>query len=156
MDATQLKIDNIVTINNPEHWPHLRGVPMRVKKIETIEDYSINLVFPASKNKVGVKDSDGEVYNQIEQFIEGIPLNKENILKIEGFSEFALETHQLGIKDYQLRFTGKSGTNHIIIIRFIDDKVYAWLDEKRVVIECMHDIQNMYFWLTKEEIKITL
>lgn len=154
MDATELRIDNIVTINNAEHWPHLKGIPMRVKKIVVIEDYGIKLLFRDSKHKVGVKDSNGEIYNQIEQFIEGVPLNKDNILKIEGFLKFALETHELGIKNYQLRFTGKSGTNHLITIRFIDDKVYAWLDENKVVIEYMHDIQNIYFWFTKQEIKI--
>ena len=99
---------------------------------------------------------DWDSRNLIEGAIQPYRLNKNNILKIEGFLEFALETHELGIKNYQLRFTGKSGTNHLITIRFIDDNVYAWLDENKEVIKYMHEIQNIYFWFTKQEIKITL
>lgn len=76
MKATDLRIGNLVTVNNPEFWPQLKDVPLSIysitpnKSIKNDEcSYSIGLISLNDRDNITMP-----LYDQMIEFIEPIPL----------------------------------------------------------------------------------
>lgn len=145
MEASHLRIGNLVTINNPDCWPEEAGKPMevtgitRTQYIEKGEWFSINVV-----STIGEWP---ELFSQYEKFIEPIPLTAE------WLERFGFE------KDSEITFHICSNNNHLVYIYF--EKVrncYAMIYNATqfCVIEHVHQLQNLYWCLCGEELKINL
>lgn len=79
MKATDLRIGNLVTVNNPEFWPQLKDVPLVVYSItpnRSIKNdewsYSIGLISLNERDNITMP-----LYAQMIEYIEPIALSKE-------------------------------------------------------------------------------
>lgn len=77
MKATDLRIGNLVTVNNPDFWPQLKNVPLSVysitpnKSIKGDEwSYSIGLISLNERDNITMP-----LYAQMIEYIEPIPLD---------------------------------------------------------------------------------
>lgn len=148
MKANELIIGNIVTVDNPQFHPNLKDVPMVIKGIHTTErGYAVKLEHLIPSDDIFTE------YSQLIQFIIPIPLTEEILLKA-GF-----EKHRKG---YSLNVGGES------FDYYIKDKFVIWDHKHRgyslesirsqgfIFYKYLHQLQNLFFALTGEEIKIEL
>lgn len=73
IQAKELRIGNLVTIENKKSWPNLSGKPMKVIGIEERLDRR----FPKSRHTVKLEE-----YSQFEEFISYIPLTPKILERI--------------------------------------------------------------------------
>lgn len=139
MKASELRCGNIVTINNPKYYPEFIEYECKVIGVEEKEHTS----FPESKHTVKLQYG-LNTYNQFEEFIEPIPLTEEWLLRF-GYTQnktaadmFEDET-RLNIWRSPNDFNG-----------FIAD----WDALTLRAIEFVHQLQNLYFSLTGEELTL--
>lgn len=147
MKSNELRIGNYVLIENEQH-EHVKGAFMRVQGIEKIH--------MSQKEKEWFSDSDSSIsvictsgdwvcnsFNQYNQFIKPIELTEEILLKCgfvkDEFDNWENET-RLGLYKPEE----------------FDGYLSIWGDS--TVGECnyLHQLQNLYFALTGEELKINL
>lgn len=123
MEASELRIGNWVQINN-EYWPNLKGVNFKVTSIEcsAFTLYSIK----------GVGNSN---YNQYDYNIEPIPLTEDWLLKF-GFEDVPTGNYW----------------NQKLCIHIYSNEFYILQEQGRVFIQYVHQLQNLYFALTGEEL----
>lgn len=157
-------IGDLVTIDNKKSWPNLKGVVMTVFSISEVTD-SIRLVsFPLSKFTVGVRDLDGNEYNQFEEFIQPIKLTEEILIKNCGFTKYTwFNGCFINTKhgDLMIRFFGNE--IHLFFTNIMYDSQGMKFKNPRYVgntnstqnIKYLHELQNLYFALTKQELEIT-
>jgi len=73
MNIAELRIRNLVTIDNPNAWPDLKGVPMIVTGIST----RVNIPdFPKSNGGVTLERG-YDTYSQFNEFIKPIPITED-------------------------------------------------------------------------------
>ena len=154
MDARELRLGNLATINNPEYHPQMKDVPMVVTSISELQGnldpepyYSIRLE-QVNKNKY-----EWCVFSQMNKYVEPIPLTKYWLLR------FGLEKREQGVCDYF----------HIGINELTHDWLFdlVWLKKieggyedfpfyrnGKFIIRYVHQLQNLYFALTGEELTI--
>lgn len=140
MKASELRIGNYVTIDNPLAWPNMKDVPLAVNGVRAFNDED----FPESTGDVSLQDGE---YCQFDEFIKPIPLTEEWLLKF-GFR------HDLDQEIW----------NHDnICISYLAErlergfKLYANHEyEIGVPFKYVHQLQNLCFALTGEELTIKL
>jgi hypothetical protein len=139
LEARELRIGNLVTINNNGSWPEMKDVPVfvtGVSECQSLNDedgtfYSVNV------SKVDIVKS---TYSQFIKFIEPIPLTEEWLERF-GFKVFPWGWVKKSNKDFgvRLRLTSfsyeVSGNNAVLL-------VYA------------HQLQNLFYALTGEELEL--
>lgn len=139
IDPKSLRIGNTVTIENPDAWPELKGVPMSVigvKLSEHDED------FPESTAHIDLADSDRQEYCQYSQFISGIPLSEQELIRL-GFKI----DHECNEYSY---YDGCE-----INLRKQHDNFYSVMEIKMdgfKLLEFVHDLQNLKYDLTGTEL----
>jgi len=139
MKANELRIGNLVTVNNPEYYPKLKGVILRVTSISpNRDDYSIGLEHINQKPNTYYQS-----YSQFIKFIEPIAISEKLIVEF-GFENNELELGRwtfakfwFNVKSGQLRLVDKSG------LLLTHDNL-----------KCVHQLQNLYFALRNEELAI--
>ena len=135
MKANELRIGNLVTVNNPEYHPKLKGVILRVTSISlNSDDYSVGLEHINQKPNTYY-----EAYSQFVRFIEPIQLTEEWLLK------FGANKYEFEHKENQYRIE-----NMLFVIReniFFD---YG----TGVKLQFVHQLQNLYFAINSEELTI--
>lgn len=145
MKASELRIGNWVTINNPKAWLEMKGKPLQVEGVENRVDDS----FPKSTGSVSLTDNDWQTYNQFDEFIEPIPLTEEWLLK---FRFGKSDEHEMGhnIRDdfhfyYDYHFK-----------KFRIESGHAKRDNyfQELPIQFIHQIQNLFHSLTGQELTI--
>lgn len=144
MKASELRIGNLVTINNPEHWPLLKNVTLIVggvnkctplKDVENT-DYGVQL-FDNSDFKT--RYSATKTFSQFICFIEPIPLTEEWLLKFCFDKNF----------DFLLRKKGFS-----ICFEKVGNELNCYLESIGINIQYVHQLQNLYFSLVGEELEL--
>lgn len=138
MKAEELRIGNIVTIDNPLAWPSLKDMPVVVFRVENKKDR----MFPESTGSVGCSDLKKE-YNQFDEFLKPIPLTVEWLDNL-GFKYFVQRSR------FEKRFSKRQ------VFGIVKNKDYYAADRYIHIskIEYVHQLQNLYFALTGEELKI--
>lgn len=76
IEGEDLRYGNWVTIDNPNSWPEMKGIPVRVKCI----NHQPNLYFPKSYFSIEM-DLAKSCYAQYNEFVFGIPLTEEILIK---------------------------------------------------------------------------
>jgi hypothetical protein len=117
IQLSELKMGNLVTVNNPNSWPELKDIPMRVIGVaEKLDEF-----FPESKGDVSVVDPEGEVYHQFNQFILPIHLSEEWLIKLgaETVGEFKIFES----------FLIELGRNRRLSISVQPGNQYIWIQE---------------------------
>jgi hypothetical protein len=154
MKAIELKINNWVTINDPD-WANLKGLPFKVIGINPLLESNK----PSDDYVITVCDFYGtyKIYNE---FIEPIPLTPEILVKA-GFEIDVVSTHDY--KRYDL-FTTETcyliGDFHAYfeLTSTSNDKDGNTCFNHKAVpnIKYLHKLQNLYLYLTGEELPIEL
>lgn len=148
MKTQELRIGNLVTIDNPKYHPAMKDVPMVVTSIslrsnfdEPGSEYAISL------DQLNPKNRYAESFSQFERFIKPIPLTEEWAMR-NGFDK------------------GKSWYPHMILPNEFTKLIF---DENKKSIqiantcgtqsgnfkcEYIHQFQNLYFALTGIELPI--
>ena len=147
MKANELRIGNLVTVNNPEYHPKLKGVILRVTSISPNgDDYSVGLEHINQK-----PNTYNETYSQFLRFIEPIQLQKEflneKFKSDNGNFWIDLQTHYLELIT--------AGRDWFPI--FSQCAEFSCDEEQRVnlnSIQYLHHLQNLYYTLTGEELPV--
>ncbi len=140
MQGSELRCGNFVTVNNPVSWAEIKGIHCVVTGIK--EDYR----FPESAHSIGLQ-REYHSYNQLSQFVEPIPLTEEWLFEF-GFEKKENNWKQLCICNdwtyiYWERLAG---------VELSVNKYSVMLTH----IKYVHQLQNLYFALTGEELKQNL
>lgn len=142
MKANELRIGNVVTINNEKHHPEMKGIPLIVCGIEKLRDdegAKILLKYPDDKDNVVLP-----AFSQFERFIEPIILDQDIMRKygfIETFQGIYSTWNFLDFGNYFEVQQDSSGFNF-------------HTTPKWIVIEYVHQLQNLYFSITGNELEI--
>lgn len=146
MKANELRVGNLVSIDNEKSHPTMKDKTCKVIGFSLRTDK----IFPLSDSVISVeylnRYLNEETYSQFNEFIKPIPLTKECLI-VFGF------THHLAPQDrinvYNL--------HDIMNLEWWND--HASFDFGAEKIECklyfVHQLQNLYFSLTGNELQIT-
>lgn len=137
----ELRIGNLVTINNYRAWPDLKDIPLTVIELSTKMDEYEEELFPKSKGTITLK-GDNETYNQFSQFVEPIELTEEWMLKF-GFE------NKLG--DYAFSL---SGVSFFTLIQDSDGFMLSKFETYIITVKYVHQLQNLFHSLCVEELTI--
>jgi len=152
MKANELRIGNLITIDNSVYWPKLRDLPLIVTHI----GQTMNIKGESS-HSVGcehINQKPNTYYETYSQFIENIkpiPLTEEWLLR------FGFEKDDSGVdifdQDYCEWYQKEFPT--IGILCQSSDKSYIFDENSDTLrLKYVHELQNLNFALTGEELTI--
>lgn len=134
IDAKELRIGNLVRVNNPKHHPKLKGVILEVTSISETVDLDRKLTYSIGLKHINQKPNTYyETYSQFIYFIEPIALTTE--ILINNFAVRQTQYYMYFIYS-DLKFRTKlmlSSRNGIII-----------LSRYYYPILTVHHLQNLY------------
>lgn len=157
IEAKELRIGNLVTINNEHYHPKLKGLSLVVIGIKE----AINTFY-----SIDVRDEESELsYSQYSKYIQPIEITDEWLLYF-GFRKFKKEFNINGY-EYTLQVTDDYGEEEInrdgTWFNAIGSR--TWKNDKTLVvsplcrgnyvsnnIQFVHQLQNLYYSLTGEEL----
>ena len=140
LSANELRIGNLITIDNSVYWIELRDIPLIVTHI----GQTMNIKGESS-HSVGCEHTNPktntyyEIYPQFIENIKPIQLTEEWLLKF-GFE-----------KDNELNFVKFSFKVHFW--SNYNSYMYGWIGGN-IEIKYVHQLQNIYFALTGQELTI--
>lgn len=137
MKASELRYGNYVTIDNKKHWPERSGKTLIVLGLSERNEE----LFPNSEFVVQLGlglDS----FGQFEEFIKPITLTEEWLLKF-GFDKVS----DIQVECFFIQGELKDFTLHIF------DGLYVWIAYD-LDVKYVHQLQNLYFALTGEELTL--
>lgn len=153
MEAKDLRIGNLVYLNNELYHRKLISVPLTVTGVTWKESEH----FPNSKHSVSLFDvRTGKEYSQFNEFVSPIKLTEEWLLKF-GFGE---DEDNLG---YWVFWSESSERLYINLNEEDSNRRYGhcfWGYDYHVnssinyYVQYVHQLQNLYFSLTGEELTI--
>lgn len=155
MNAQHLRIGNIVTINNSESWPKLKGISMKVTGLKEVDVRG----FPNSKHGIDLLEIDTpypKAYSQFDEFVEEVILTEEWLIKF-GFTKNVM-SYEINVSpnpksykllslsgDYLYLKEGFSKTNcDICVIWNRDYKKQFYV----------HELQNVYYDISGNELSV--
>lgn len=138
-EAQRLVYGNLVTVNNPEHHPKLKDVPMMVTFNNKGEDGHRIIGFKYAGN---IKNGHCKLRSQHDESIDPIYLTTEwferfGAIFIMNHLEFKVKVKRFDVVELENRFFYNDGL-------FMPELNYV------------HQLQNLYFALTEEELQINL
>jgi len=144
IDPKQLRLNNLVTIDNERSWPEMKGVYCLVNGIEA-KEWGVS-EFPNSSHYISVIKWGGrKEYHQFNEFISPIPLTDE-VLRRTNFKETA---------ESFFEFRLKQG-----VIFYYDDSLMLsygdYVEESGLLphIDALHLLQNLVAVLSGTELEI--
>ena len=139
MNANELRINNLVAINN-ELLLETKGEIYKVSGI----NLRFESMFPDSKSVIFLDHTKSiRTYSQFDEFIEPIPLTEDWLLKM-GF-----------------KIQGRRISKDWFYLWYDDEKIIFALAEMQeetgayLIINYIHQLQNLYFSLTGKELQLT-
>lgn len=136
------QIGNIVTINNPEYHPAMKGVALIITGI--VER------FVSGENNtysISLKNNDGDTFSQFIKFIEPIELTEEWLKKC-GFKKNG-NYYWISLANLKAELHVEIFGEYLVFI-IKSDFCDLILDP----IKPVHQLQNLYFALTNKELTI--
>jgi len=143
MKVQDLRIGNLVTINNPEAWPEMKGIPVTVRSLKRVDDP----MFPLSSGDAALESFYGDEYSQFDEFIEPIPLTEEWLIKC-GFEKLSHYEEAHTEEDYVWEIEAPRSP-----VLFLVDGIFHE-DNYGVKLQFVHQLQNLYYALTGSELTI--
>lgn len=140
MKAQDLRIGNLVYVDNEKYWPKLKGIPLEVTGIsencdvDGLSTHSISLKYINQK-----KNTYYETYSQFIKFIEPIPLTEDSLLKLD-FVNHGYEGLEWSKDGITIIGGNDLGFGVKINVRIDLDFEYV------------HELQNYYQLCTKKEL----
>ena len=142
MKANELRIGNLVTINNEEHHAKIKSIPLIICGIEKLRsDESAKILLNYLKEEENIVLP---AFSQFEKYIEPINLSCE-FMTLLGFNETFMGTYSdwdFGCFEDSFNITQDSSG-------FCYQIHGDWIEIKYV-----HQLQNLYFALTGKELAI--
>jgi len=145
MDARELRLGNLVIVNNEKSHPNIKDKPLVVTGIAWRECDS----FPNSTHSIEVYNKENYMaYSQFNEFIEPIPLTEEWLIRM-GFKYNNLGAEFGGFQHEKLGMS-----------LFYEDACYIHDSHEGqsggifVNIKSVHSLQNLYYSLTGQELVI--
>lgn len=140
IQANELRIGNIVTVDNRIYHPTLKDVPLKIIEIQRTQGLHIDWTYAVGLKTLS-EDPFSPRYSQLLEFIRPITLTEEKLLKA-GFEK------DIGSLFYRNSFIiAKTKTRWAFYHNGLTSG-------ELVRIDYVHDLQNTIFALTGEEIKI--
>ena len=143
MKANELRIGNLVTINNEEHHAKIKSIPLiicGIEKLRSEEGAKILLNYPKEQENIVIP-----AFSQFEQFINPIELSDE-FMTIFGFKETFMGIYSIWeFDDFGRSFNVTQDSNGFSFQIHGD-----WKEIKYV-----HELQNIHFIMTGEELAMS-
>lgn len=169
IDPRELRIGNYVTIDNQESWPELKDIPLKVVGINMTEGfdrgvwtYNVDLNYIEERKNIVTP-----AHSQFIEFIKPIPLTEDILLKC-GFEKGINDDYDI-IYDFdesgvyycdQITITYNTFDCCIYILQqFSDENDEVHCNNSAKIardIKYLHDLQNLFYDLTKTELNIQL
>lgn len=148
MKPNELRIGNLVTVNNPEFWPKLKGVALEVMGVSRCQplegyentDYAVQLIDRNNYN---------QTYSQFICFIEPILISKKSLEIFNPINVYDLRKDILHDKDHSFIFWFYK--NGRIDLR-IGGRDFKDHESRKKRYKYIHQFQNLYFDMTTEEL----
>lgn len=143
MDARELRVGNYVRLAEDFKFVETKAPAGTVCKVEAIKRNSLYLE---------CKAGDGVCYSEVPvSMVEPIPLTEESLLECGFTKEY--DSFCYGIELSYGRYLYNDGVN--------DNKLFASINSaeyplSRIPIAYLHQLQNVYFALTGEELQVNL
>lgn len=155
MKANEIRIGNIVTVDNPKHHPKLKNIPLRVTGIQEVDfgnavECHINLEH-INQDPNAYYDT----YSQFFRFIRPIPLTEEILIKA-GFEIGGYNLVEITHPKFPRLFFVLGEEFKSIWWNYNISGTFKECESSQIEIIYLHQLQNLYFTLTGEEIKIDL
>ena len=148
MKATELRIGNLVTINN-ELLPETKNEIYKVYGLNAKFDLS----FPDSSGVVSLNHTKSiRIYSQFDEFIEPIPLTEEWLLKFGFEKDEYAKDFRLGKYWVENRYFDSYEKSMFLFGCYQFNKIY--ITSNVDVLKYVHELQNLYFAITGEELTI--
>ena len=146
MNPSELRLGNWVTIKNEANWTTLENKPMIVVGLHYAGEGAIKL-FPKSSHSISVfNHATKREYSQFNEFIQPIILTEEWLYKF-GFEENGVDKKEN--EKYRKYWSEGKFDVYKIISFYLDNNKSHEPDIKYV-----HQLQNLYFALTGEELTL--
>jgi len=151
INVNELRIGNLVTIDNKEFYPIMKDVPLQISQIlereslkKGIWTHAVSLEYPNKLKNVYYQN-----FGQFLEFIKPIELTEEWLLKCRFVESYR--------SDFRVKYEHKK-CNEIgfdFSCRSIIESGFRYFG-KHIKIDYVHQLQNLYFALTNEELKINI
>jgi hypothetical protein len=138
IDAKDLRLNNYVAIDNKESWPMVSGLPMQVISISQRADED----FPNSNASITMQRGN-DLFSQFNEFICPIVLTEEILIK----AGFKRQNNALN-GPYKNDFSLWNPREETIFT--LNDTLFT------PKIKYIHQLQNLYYILTGEELSFNL
>ena len=142
INAKDLRVDvSIVTVDNPQFHPKLKDVPLLVTGISKTRDCEGNMTFGINLEHINQQPNTYyESYSQFIKYLKPIPLTNEMLEKC-GFI-------------FKLKYC--IWRNEKLEIVQWEYPIYKLSDELEVKLEYLHQLQNLYLDLIREDLNVKL
>lgn len=143
MKANELRIGNLITINNSVYWTKLRDIPLIVTHIGQTMNIKGETSHSVGCEHINQKPNTYyETYSQFIENIKPIQLTEEWLLRF-GFDLVVKEGNQGKFRVYQLNE-----------ITYNTNNGWWWKHHLTVQPKYIHELQNLYFALAGTELTI--
>lgn len=145
ISANEIRIGNLVTVDNEEYHPTIKGQPLVVEEIWLIG----NSLLP--KSNYGFTLTNGtDNYSQAEEFIQPIEITEEWLIKFGFECKNKCEFKDLSLSVGGILFYSDSQDNYSEICVFTGYDFEISLFHMKYV----HQLQNLYFAITGKELTL--
>ena len=156
IQANELRIGNLVTLNNEKYHPRVSGETLMVTAINQTRGFENEKTHGVSLEHTNQKKNTYyDSYSQFVCYVEPIALTEEWLLKF-GFEkdEYQPNLYKLGCFEivYACAWNKKTPQYHIAY----DSERDIYKNPIWEGFDCVHQLQNLYFALTGEEIEINI
>lgn len=138
VSVTDLRIGNLVELDNKESWLSFANLPMTVTEIDSKLSQKEKEVWDKSDGTISLKYK-YETFNQFSQFIKPIPLTDKLLLEL-GFIE--------------VDYAGGCYQKEDITIDIADFNCCYKKDWLEIDVKYLHKLQNLYHALIGSELQI--
>lgn len=142
IDPTELRIGNCVTLDNKDAWPDVKEEVMEIEGIKLVADFD----FPASDALINLRSlKDEYTYSQFNQFVTPILIDPE---LLEEFGFRIVKSDNPSPSDWYWCHPNLQGS------LWYGTYEFTGVESNRPRVKFLHQLQNLYFALTGEELTI--
>lgn len=145
MHFSNLRIGNIVMVDNEKHHPEIKDVPMVITSISRNYIHQTGYRYYCELDKLIQEKYDWKNYSQFIEFLKPVEITKYWLEKL-GFEEVYCSNFNL---KYELKKDNRFEIVFNLVDNFITARISGEVLRKRKFI---HEIQNLYYALMSDEL----